>query len=97
MFNLSTHNLEGKIEQTTSVLAKLVAGDAKEAFPNNEKFSYADLKSIVQRLSNSDKFMKELVVIPMGFGMQAMPFMGAQGPFTGHNQGSQGGFSNTGG
>jgi hypothetical protein len=49
----------------------------KEPFPGNEKFSYADLKSIVLRLANSDKFMKELVVMPIGFGMQSMPFMGA--------------------
>jgi hypothetical protein len=47
MFNPTTHNLEGKIEQTTSELAKLVLGDVKEPFPGNEKFSYADLKSIV--------------------------------------------------
>jgi hypothetical protein len=87
MFNPMAHTLEGKITHTTQELAKLVQGDAKEAFGaggvnigagSDKAASYADVKSIVERLANSDRFMKEMMVMPMGgFGMPPAAFMGA--------------------
>lgn len=87
ILNPTTHTLDGKIQQTTQELAKLVQGDPHEPFQGNEKVTYGILKGIVERIANSEKLMKELIVLPMGFGMPPMQFMGAgpQGSFPGQN------------
>jgi hypothetical protein len=54
----------------------LIRGDKKEFLVGPGAISYADLKSIIERIVKSEKLMKEMIVMPFNFGMSGMAFGG---------------------
>ncbi len=71
MFNATQLNLENRINTAAEKFQKIVAGDRNERVL--DAYTYADVKRIIEKILNSPKLMKELAIIPFGFGM---PFPG---------------------
>lgn len=73
MLNSSNFNLGSKVQTTTQELIKLVQGDSKERI--NDKYSYADMKKILDKILNSHKLMNDNFLLPMMNFMHPQPYM----------------------
>ena len=68
---MNATTIEAKVTHTTEVLTKIFQG-TNEKFPFNDKYQYAQAKSILENLSKSNKIMRESLAMPFGFPQQFM-------------------------
>lgn len=76
MVNHHYNTLQSKIGHATQELVKVVQGDSKEKLPGSEKFTYADLKKLVERIISNPKLSTDIFLnSPLGIPPMMQPPM----------------------
>jgi hypothetical protein len=66
MMNPNQNSLSSKIAHATQGLVKVVQGESKEKLPGNEKFTYADLKKIIEKTISNHRLANDIFLNVVG-------------------------------
>lgn len=60
MMNSHYNSLSSKIQHATQELVKVVQGESKDKVPGHEKFTYADLKKIIEKTISNNRLANDI-------------------------------------
>jgi hypothetical protein len=60
MMNSHYNSLSSKIAHATQELVKVVQGDSKDKVPGHDKFTYADLKKIIEKTISNNRLSNDI-------------------------------------
>jgi len=62
------NSLSSKIQHATQELVKVVTGESKDKLLASDKFTYSDLKRIIERTISNNKLSNDIFVNNVGIG-----------------------------